>query len=528
MKLKIFVVFLLVFFCGCHSATSPSPSPSRSILRVNFSEDPVTLDPRKGGDPTSCSFKFMLFEGLTRMAPSSSSELAIAKDIVISEDKRVYTFHLRHTLWSNGEPLKAHDFAYAWRTLLAPEFPSPDSALLFPIKNARAVKMGDLPGDALGVRVIDERTLEVELERPTPYFLHLTSFCIYFPIPQDRAFSPQVTNGPFKMERYRPSDLMVVEKNPLYWDAEHVEIDKVQITFIENEMTAFDLYMQQKLDCLGAGFSSIPVDVIPQLRKEGNLQVIPVGATSFCTFNLNASPFSNVNIRKAFAYSMDREAIVNYITQTGEEAAFGPVPPLLKEGRITQFFPGQDLLKAQNYLQAGLAELNLTKDDLQGVPFTYLIGGIHGRVVQALQHQWMNILGVWVKLEGYTSKVYLDKLMKRDYTFGYGLWIVQYPDLMNILDRFKFKSNAKNYPGWENARYVDILDASTTISSPLEYTLLLEEAEKLLIDEMVIAPIYHWKEGFIHHPHVSDIYISPIGSIHLGFAKISKEEIYEN
>jgi len=527
MKLKMLVVLLCGFLCGCCSSTPPSTSVS--TLRVNFSEDPATLDPRKGGDSISCSFKFMLFEGLTRMTPFSNSiEPAIAESISISEDKRVYTFHLRQALWSNGEPLKAHDFAYAWRTLLDPGFPSPDSALLFPIKNARAVKMGELSGDALGVRVIDERTLEVELDHPTPYFLSLTSFCIYFPVPQDKEFSPQLTNGPFKMERYRPSDLMVVAKNPLYWDAKHVEIDKVEITFISNDMTALDFYMQQKLDCLGAGFSPIPVDFIPQLKKEGNLRVIPVGATSFCTFNLNVNPFSNANIRKAFAYSMDREAIVSCITQMDEEVAFGPIPPLLKGGRTTRFFPGPDLVKAQNCLQAGLTELNLTKDDLQGIPFTYLINGVHSRVAQALQYQWISTLGVWVRLEGYTRKVYLDKLMKRDYTFGYGLWIVQYPDLMNIFDRFKFRSNAKNYPGWENARYIDILDSSATSESSLERILLLEEAEQLLIDEMVIAPIYHWKEGFIHHPYVSNIYISPIGSIHLGFAKINKEKAYEN
>jgi len=470
----------------------------------------------------------MLFEGLTRMTPSSTSELAIAKDVSISMDKMVYTFLLRKTFWSNGDPVTAHDFEYAWKTLLQPDFPSPDASLLFPIKNAKAAKTGEVPNDEIGVRAIDDNTLEVVLESPTPYFLELISFCLYFPVPHDGDFSQNMTNGPFKMKEYRPNNLMTLEKNPFYWDAEHVKLDGVQISFIEDEMTALSLYMKQELDFLGSRFSSIPLDSIPLLRKEGKLQTMPLGATSFCTFNVNTSPFSNANIRKAFAYAMDREAIITHITQMNEEVAFDPIPPLLKENHVHGFFPTQDVSKAQEYLKQGLEELGLTKEDLQDTPLVYSIGDTHSKVVQALQHQWMDALGIRVKLEGYTFKVYFDKLMKRDYKLGYGLWIIQYPDLMNIFERFKFKSNAKNYPGWENSGYIDILNASATLSSLSERVQHLEKAEEILMDEMPIAPIYHWKEAFLQQPYVSGIYISPIGSIHLGSVKINKDKIHED
>jgi oligopeptide transport system substrate-binding protein len=525
MKLRILITLLCLFFLGCHSS---SASKSLSILRVSFPEDPATLDPRKGGDPISANVKFMLFEGLTRMTPSSTSEFALAKDVSISEDKRIYTFYLHKTYWSNGESVTAHDFAYAWKTLLEPDFPSPDASLLYPIKNAKAAKVGDVPNDAIGVRALDDMTLEVELETPTPYFLNLTSFCIYFPVPHDKDFTQEVYNGPFKMKKYCPNNLMILEKNPLYWDAEHVKIDGVEITFVEDEITALNLYTKQELDFLGARFSPIPLDSIPRLREEGILQTMPLGATSFCTFNVTTTPFSNANIRKAFAYAMDREAIVSHITQMNEEVAFDPIPPLLKENRVDGLFLKQDLSKAQDYLKLGLEELGLTKNDLQDIPFVYLIDDTQSKVVQALQHQWMDTLGIRVKLEGYTFKVYLDKLMKRDYQLGYALWIIQYPDLMNIFDRFKFKSNVKNYPGWENSRYIDILNTSTTFSSLSKRTYHLKKAEEILIDEMPIAPIYHWKEAFLQQPYVSGIYISPIGSVHLGFAEINKDKIHED
>ena len=523
MKLKIIVIVLYLFLFGCHSSSSVKVP---SVLRINFSDEPATFDPRKGGDPISTTFKFMLFEGLTRMT-SSKPELALAKKFSISEDKRVYTFYLRDALWSNGDPITAHDFVYAWKTLLDSTFPSPDSPLLFPIKNARAAKLGNLPNDAIEVKAIEDKTLEVVLEHPTPYFLELLSFCIYFPVPHKRGFSQEITNGPFMIDNYQPNNHMVLIKNPLYWNAHNVNLNEVQISFIKDDMTALNLYMQKKLDLFGSMFSSIPVDAIPKVRKRKDWQVRPIGATSFCTFNVNLPPFSNPNIRKAFAYSMDRESIVTHITQLGEEVAIDPIPPLLQESHVYGCFPKQDVAKAQNHLQLGLKELGMEKKDLQDIPLIYLIGDPHTKVVQALQDQWTNTLGIRVKLEGYTFKVYLDKLMQKNYQLGYAFWIVQYPDAMNIFERFKFKSNAKNYPGWENALYIDLLDNSIE-KAPSQRAQYLKEAEKLLIDEMPIAPIYHWKDALLQQPYVTDVYISPIGSIHLDSVKINHGKLHEN
>lgn len=525
MKVRCLLILLCCLLLGCHAVPS---SKGKQIMRVNFPEDPSTLDPRKGGDPISTTVKFMLFEGLTRMTPTSNCELALAKKVEISDDQTVYTFHLRQSFWSNGRPLVAQDFEYAWKTLLAPDFPAPDAALFYPIKNARGAKEGFISVDAIGVKALNDKTLEVTLECPTPYFLELIAFCIFFPVPHESDFSERVNNGPFKMETYRPSNLMVLEKNPFYWDAKNVHLEGVQISFIEDETTALNLYQKKELDFLGSRFSPIPLDSLPRLKGEGKLQTKALGATSFCTFNTATIPFCNANIRKAFAYAMDREAIVHHITQMEEEVALDPIPPLLKENIVRGFFPRKDPSQAQAYLQRGLEELGLTKSDLEDIPFVYLINDPHTQVVQALQEQWHKTLGIRVKLEGYTFKVYLDKLIKRDYQLGYGLWIIQYPDLMNIFDRFKFKSNAKNYPGWENSKYIEILDASMTLSTLKKRAEHLEKAEEILMEEMPIAPIYHWREVFLQQPYVEGVYISPIGSIHLTHVTLHPERNHEN
>lgn len=520
-KTQVLLLTLCILLFGCHS----SPKKHAQIIHVNFPEYPSSIDPRKGGDPISTTVKFMLFEGLTRMSPTSNSELAIAKGVSISADQLVYTFHLRDTCWSNGLPVTAHDFVYAWKSLLHPNFPSPDAALLFPIKNSRAAKEGKLSVDAIGVRALDDVTLEVTLEHPTPYFLELVSFYIFFPVSHTEGFSENLTNGPFKIKLNRPHDKLILEKNPFYWNASEVKLEGVHISFIDDEMTALNLYKKQELDFLGSRFSPIPLDSLPDLRDKGWVKTHPLGATSFCTFNVNVFPFNNAHIRKAFAYAMDREAIVNHVTQMGEDVALDPIPPILKENRVRGFFPNQNVEKAREHLRLGLEELGIEKKDLQNMTFVYLIGDPHTQIVQALQHQWKNVLDIHVELLGYTLKVYMDKLIKRDYLMGYGLWIIQYPDLMNIFDRFKYKTNAKNYPGWENERYIEILNASMTLSTLKKRSQFLEQAEAILMDEMPIAPIYHWREVYLKQPYIEGVFISPIGSVHLGKAVVNKEQI---
>ena len=523
MKVKILLFIVCLSFMGCSS----SPNPT-NILRVNFPEDPPALDPRKGGDPISTTVKFMLFEGLTRMTPKSTCEPALAQKITVSEDQTIYTFHLRESLWSDGKPLTAYDFEYTWKTLLEPSFPCPDAHLFYPIKNAKAAKTGKKPNEAIGVRAIDAQTLEVELEGPTPYFLDLVAFCIFDPVPRGQDFSEKVCNGPFKIERYRPSNQMALVKNPLYWDAKNVKLDGVEITFIEDETTALTLYQQKVLDFLGARFSPIPLDSLPTLLEQGALHTKPLGATTFCSFNTHEFPFSNPNIRKAFAYAMDRDEIVTYITQMHEEVALDPIPPILKENRVQSFFPKLEASEAQKFLEQGLKELGVTKDAIQDIPFLYLTGDKQAKIAQALQNQWFHKLGIRVRLEGYQCKTYLNELVHRNYQLACCIWIIQYPDLMNILERFKFKDNAKNFAGWENAEYIKILDTSMSLSSPSERTKHLEKAEKILMDEMPLAPIYHWKEVYLQQPYVKGVYISPIGSMHLGQAYINKEAMHED
>src|SRR3990167_8209867 len=363
-----------VLLASCQKAPTEKKT---NTFRMSFPHDANTLDPRKNSDYVGSTIHFMLFEGLTRMTPLSTHEPGIAKSIDLSEDKKTYTFHLRESFWSDGHPVTANDFVYAWKTLLHPDFPSPNAHLFYPIKNAERVKKGLLPASVLGLRAIDAETLEVTLEVPTPYFLDLTSFCVFSPIPShvvqenarwaDRPGEDFVTNGPFALKNWAFSNDYQLVKNAHYWDKEQVTLDRIEIMILNNEQTALNLFKRGDLDFYGA-YNSIPSDWVINQRKEGSLYSQPVGYTSFITFNLNHPALQNHNIRKALTLAVHRNSLIEGITQCNEEAATRPVPTLLSNDTKSFFRDGNDAL-AQELFAKGLNELGLEK--LEGLTFSY-------------------------------------------------------------------------------------------------------------------------------------------------------------
>ena len=525
----ILIALVLLTISSC----KPGPSHPKNTIKINLSDDPPTLDPRKGGDVISSQVQFMLFEGLTRNAKSSTTELALAEKIEISDDQTLYTFYLRPAKWTSGNPITASDFEHAWKKMLLPEFPCPNANLLFSIKNAKKAKEGLVGLDQVGITALDAKTLEVKLEEPTPYFLQLTSFCVFFPVEHKvvekhlqwaETLNPHfINNGPFKISYWKKKDKMVLVKNPNYWNSQEVMLDTIEISFVENNMTALQMFEKGNLDFIGAPLCSIPLESLVPLSKTGLLHSHPVGATTFCSFNVKVFPFHNKNIRKAFAYAIDRESIVNYITQLDEQVALDPVPALLKDNKVSGFFPTHDhKVIAKHYLEKGLEELKITAQDLNGLPFTYYIGETENVVAQFLQNNWFEVLDIQVDLQGYFQKAFLDKLVNRDYLFSTHSWMIQYNDEMNILDRFKYQVNPKNYPGWENPEYITLIDGAMKLPCKKERALYLEQAEKLLMEEMPIAPLYHWNSLYMKQKNVSGIYISSIGSIHFEKTRLHK------
>ncbi len=525
--LRQLVIGIALVFLGCQS----NVKAPKQVLRINFHTDPPALDPRKGGDMTSAMMHCLLFEGLTRLTPEGPTEPGVAKAIDISKDKLTYTFHLRAAKWSDGSPITAHDFVCTWKTMLDPNFSSFNAHLLFPIKNAREAKQGQVPLDEVSIVAHDDYTLIVTLKDPTPYFLELTAFTALYPVSRhavktDSKWSEGpphqfVGNGPFRLVKWKHCSHLKLERNPHYWESHKIHLDGVKVTLIENEHTALQLFEKGKLDILGAAYTHIPCDAIAKFKKMGLLKDYPVPATTSCSFNLNRTPFNNIHIRKALSLSIDRESIVKNITGLSETPAYSILHPVLTTWEDK---PPIDSLDPIVLFKKGLTELNLEASDLPAIRLVYANNDLNHQIAQALQHQWKETFGLKIVLEGSESKVYFSKLIHHDFDIGLFVMRAQYNDAMNILERFKYVDNQKNYPGWENSRFALLLDTQMHAPTLEKRAEMLKEAISIISDDMPIAPIFHWRFAFMHRPSVKNIYISPAGQIVLHWAKIVDEK----
>lgn len=503
------------------------------VIAINFSYSPFTADPRKCTDPVTTTLNFMLYEGLTHLEEDGTVSYALAEHVKISKDKRSYLFFLKPAMWSDGSPLTAYHFEAAWKTALNPNFTSKSAHLLFPIKNAERAKNGECSLNEVGVEALDEKTLLVRLDRPTPYFLELTSFCTYFPVPfhGDEVPHPNQTSeilscGPFQIVSWKNEDEIVAIKNPYYWNANEVRLEKINISMISDEGTTLNLFDKGELDIVGGLTSTLPLDAVSSLKKSALIRQQPIAGTTLCTFNVNRFPFNNVHIRKAFALAIDRERITKNLFQMYDDVALGLVPHVLKES-VTTFFLDHEKTLAQQHFHKGLEELGITEKEFPKTTYYYFTSELHRNLAITLQNHWKSVLGVDINVQALEFKSHLTKLYNHDFSIAQMSWVGQYHDPMSFLERFNGKDAFRNYSGWENPYYSELLSASYYASKEGR-TSLLEEAESLLMDEMPIIPLYHFHVVYIKNPHLHGLSISPVGDIQFHKAFISSDETIQN
>ncbi|MDN3504188.1 MAG: peptide ABC transporter substrate-binding protein [Rhabdochlamydiaceae bacterium] len=523
------LIFCLSFSCVSCKKQLPTPQekvPAPRILNLNFSNDIPTLDPRRCSDPISCTMLFMLFEGLTSHSPGSSTKLALAKHIEISKDLLTYTFTLKDAYWSNGQRIIAKDFERSWKDMLTPEFPAPNANLLYPILNAEQAKKGALPLDQVGIHCPNNHTLIVQLESPTPYFLELTSFCPLFP-----AYSPRagdlpyhaehiskelISSGPFRVSSCKIRDKLILKQNPYYYQPSEINIDQINISFVHEEMTALELFNQGSIDILGLFFSSIPHDALIHLKKTNQIQFKPIAATSFISFNLSSFPFNNSYIRKAVHHAINRDALIKNVTELDETVATSLIPPILlpKEEKYSEKDFHDEAL-AKEYFMKGLKQLKISAFDIPPITLTTVNSEPERQIAQAIQDQLVNCLGLQVKLEEVDFMLYLEKAYSRNYQLVLCKAIAQYNDQMDLLSRFAWKGNTKNYPGWENTKYSKVLEMAIKLPNINERYLLYKEATQIMNDDLPISPLYHFNMPYMVQPGIKGLHISPIGSVHI-------------
>ncbi len=497
--------------------TACTSSGSSKSLKIAFHVFPSTVDPRKASDFVSSTLICLIYEGLTRSLPNGSIELALAERVDISEDGTVYTFHLREAQWTDGSPITAYDFESSWQKIVDPSFPSPCSYLFYPIKNAENIAKKKAFPSELGVRALGEHLLEVELERPCPYFLSLTSLPSFLPIPKhlsekdlDQMERP-TTCGPFTMERSELQASLFLSRNKAFWNAENIRLEAIEIQVISDEMTALHLFAEKKLDWIGGALSPLPIEAAPFLKKGQGLRFFPMAATTFCSFNVNRPLLKNRLFRQALSMAIPRDEIVEHVTQLGETIATRYVPPALFGGDDKTLYPFFDPEKAKTLLREALREEN--RETCPPLTLIFRSNLTDKKIAQILQGYWKDVLEIEVSLRELDFKTHKERLHQKNYDLSLMYWIAQIHDPINILERFKDPQNLKNYPGWSQKNYADCLEKALEERDAAARMHLLEEAEKLIADEMPIAPIYHWTSAGLCQPKLKNLEATPNGGL---------------
>lgn len=516
---SIICIFLASILCvGCNNAQQRRiKQPNKKILRTASKSDPYSLDPRVACDRRAQSFLRLMYEGLVRPSSDGTPQLALAKSVEISPDGKAYTFTLKDTLWSNGDPLTAHDFEYTWKSLLSSDFPSNYSYAFYDIVGAFEAKEGKIPPSEVGVTALSDTVLRVELNNPCPYFLELLANPVFYPInKKHEQNNPDwvknnniISNGPFKLQKWKFKRSILLERNTQYWNAEIIQIDKIDFAIVPDEYTSLLLFENDQLDWVGDPFTNLPYEVIPDFKQRNILGISPSATSFWYIFNVDIYPVTHPKLRKALAYAINRESIVRHILQAYEEPSFSILPTTMAL-RKKPLFEDHDVKQARILFKEALEELGLTKEELP----TLTISGTnkHLLLTQAIKEQWREAFGIDVKLESLEWNVYLTKLYQRDFQIGCYGWESWFNDPIYNLSSQKHKTDKINSTGWENADYISLLNDSKQVYDQSLRQAYLKKAEEILMDEMPIIPIYYTNRLYLKKDHLKGNYFTPLGT----------------
>jgi len=519
---------------GKDAGSSETTSSGGGELNLVVGSEPPSLHPGLATDTTSSAILTNVFENLTSLDENAKPVAAAASDWKISDDQKTYTFTLRDNKWSNGDPVTASDFEYAWKWALNPDNLSEYASIFYSIKGAAAYNSGEGSADDVGVKAEDEKTLVVTLENPTPYFLELTAFKTYAPLNQKAvegnenwyadAGDDYVTNGPFTLNEWRHNDTIVLKKNPEYWDADKVSLETVNIGMVESETTAATMFKAGEIDYLGAPYQSIGLDVIDGFKADGSLKIADQASVYVYKLNTKDKFTGNANIRKALTLAMNRQGLIDNITKGEQKPALGMVPIAVSGFEEDRgYYKDNDIEGAKAALEAGMQELGIKDPSEITVNISFNTSEGHAAIAQFIQEGWTKNLGIKVGLDNSEWQVYLEKLNQLDYQAGRLGWTGDYNDAYTFLEIYDTAANGNNDTGWENPEYKKLLDQSNLETDPAKRLDLLKQAEAIIMNELPAAPIYYYTNLSVVQDNVKNIQADVLGNIPLKEVVVEKK-----
>jgi oligopeptide transport system substrate-binding protein len=516
------------------TAQTPAVTSSRDNVSVTVGSEPDTLDPGLNQTVDGATYIQHLFDGLTRQDKDGKTVPAIAESWDISADGLNYTFHLRDAKWSDGQPVKASDFEYAWKRALDPALASVYAYQLLYLKNAYAYNAGTGKAEDVGVKATDDKTLQVTLEAPTAYFPDLCWTPTYMPVrkdivdaaPVDWFTKPEtlIGDGPYKLKSWEHSSELVFEKNDTYWDAANTAfIKNITWTLLDDEAAALSGFEAGDIDIVD---SLVPQAEIQNLVASGKAKIRDMLGTYYIYLNNSKAPFDNPKVRQALSLAIDRQYIVDKVARGGQLPAVGIVPYKVPDVDTTADFrsKGGDLLsktadvaKAKQLLaEAGYPEGKGFPD----VEMYYNTQSGHKAIMEAVTEMWKTNLGITsFKTPNMEWKVLTEKINAGDYQMCRMGWIGDYIDPMTFFDMF-LSDSSQNQIKYNNAEYDRLVKEAKVSNDQTLRMSNMHKAEQLIINDAGLIPIYYYVSVMLENPQVKDYYIDLSGFVHMQYAYV--------
>lgn len=492
-----------------------------NLLNVHIDVEVASMDPQIATDGTSFEVIADITDGLYELDAGGKPVPGLAESVDKSSDGLTLTYHLRDVKWSNGTPVTANDFVFAWRRAVDPATASEYAFIvgIAGIKNADAVASGEKPLEELGVTAVDDKTLKVELDVPVPYFESLMAFPTFYPVNQEffeacgdqYASTPDtlLSNGPFKITSYEPAATTItLEKNPDYWDADKVTLDGMKYQVIKDSQQAILAYQNGDLDVV-----TLSGEQVEQFQADPEFKNIMAGYLWYMSPNTKVAGLENLNLRKALSLCFDKEAVCNNILKDGSIPAYFAVPTLLAtgpDGKDYRESAGSDYFKtdkaeALKYWEEAKKELGV-----ETLTYNMIVEDTESaiNVAQFLQSEIQTTLpGITINLEQMPKKNRVERMQQGQYELGLTRWGPDYADPMTYLDMWTTNS-PNNYGFWSNSEYDTIIESSKKgelALDPEKRWSALINAEKIVCDDAVILPVYQKGNAVMQKANVEGI-----------------------
>lgn len=547
MKMKRFiaaltVVVLMSGVTGCGggaSSTSFSGTHEADTVTLNITAEPMDLNPMRICDGISQSVLAHCMSGFTRLDPQDAPVADLAESWEINEDNTIYTMKLRKdATWSNGEPVTMNDFYYSWVTQMTPETGSVFASYLYNnIKNGEAFYNGEVDASALGLKVVDDTTMTIEWSHPMPEAngLFYLAQPFYLPINQkayesigDQQYAKDgdmmLTNGAYIISEWIHDDHITMEKSESYYDAAAINVPVVKLAMIGDSNASLNAFMTGEVD-----LTNLYNEQIAQVKEkdENAIQSYVDGGSWYLNFNTKDENLSNINLRKALAYAIDTQSLLDNVINDGSVAANGLVPDVVAGVGGTSYAQARgslfamDQAAAVGYLEQALQELGKTKEELN-LEFWGSDTAYNQNQAAYLQQQWKEHLGLDVQIKAMPVKALQEAQYGGEYSFLVDGWGPTENDAITFLENYE-TGNLNNSGMYSNEAYDNLIAQSKEEKDAVKRQDLLIEAEKILIGDMAVGPMYFTCSTYAVSDKLVGVVRTPFQQFNLRGASIAAE-----